>query len=202
MILLSTEIFAQYDGYKPLVDTAAFRQKFIAAAKEISTIKSDFTQEKNLSMLSEKIISKGKFWYKKTDMVRMEYISPYKYLLVINKNDVTITDGHKTSTVSAKSNKIFQQISRITVDCVKGTVFSNPDFKIKVFDSDLNYLIEMTPMTKGMKEFFSTINIIVNKNDYSVQTIDMRELSGDNTLISFQKRQLNAAISDEVFTVH
>ena len=51
---------AQPPGYTPVKDLARFKEQFTAIAKKTETIKSDFMQEKNLSMLSEKIISKGK----------------------------------------------------------------------------------------------------------------------------------------------
>jgi outer membrane lipoprotein-sorting protein len=202
LIIFSIDAFGQYPGYSPVKDTADFRVKFTSTARNISTIKSDFTQEKNMSMLSEKIISTGKFWFKRDDMVRMEYLAPYRYLLIINKNNVTMQDGQKTNKVSAKSNKLFQQISRITVDCVQGTVFTNPDFKIHVFESSANYLIEMTPVTKGLKDFFSAINIEISKKDYSVMRINMKEQSGDNTIMNFTNKQINTEIPDAVFVVH
>ena len=200
--LFSLNTTAQYQGYTTVKDTAAFRVKFMSTAKSINSIKSDFTQEKNMNILSEKITSKGKFWFKKEDRVRMEYISPYQYLLVINKNDVTMKDGQKTNKFSAKSNKLFQQISRLTVDCIQGTAFANPDFKIRIFENSSSFLIEMNPVTGGLKEYFSSINIEVSKRDYSVLSIDMREQGGDNTLMRFSNKELNSDIPDAVFVVH
>src|SRR4249920_3051842 len=74
----------QYIGYKLLTASNDFETKFAAASQKITTIKSDFVQEKELSMLSEKIISKGKFWFKKENAVRMEYTEPFQYLMIIN----------------------------------------------------------------------------------------------------------------------
>src|SRR6476620_6754715 len=81
---------AQYPGYTALVDLAKFKLEFSAAAQRTSIINSDFVQEKNLSMLSEKITSKGKFWFKKESQVRMEYTSPFQYLMIINKDKVFV----------------------------------------------------------------------------------------------------------------
>src|SRR5258705_1630236 len=122
---------AQHAGYTALTDTTTFRQQFAEASRKVNTIKSDFIQEKNLSMLSEKITSKGKFWFKKDNMVRMEYNQPFQYLMILNKNDIYIKDGQKENKISIKSNKLFQQINQIMVDCVKGSAFSNKDFSVK-----------------------------------------------------------------------
>ena len=120
---------AQYPGYSPVEDFVKFKMDFSVATGKIVSIKSDFMQEKNLSMISEKIISKGKFWFKKESKVRMEYTQPYQYIMVLNKDKVFIKDGQKENTVSTKSNKLFQQINKIMIDCMQGTAFNNTDFK-------------------------------------------------------------------------
>ncbi|MEO5996791.1 MAG: outer membrane lipoprotein carrier protein LolA [Chitinophagaceae bacterium] len=201
IIVASISSNAQYTGYRPLPDLTAFKNQFTAAAQKINSIKSDFQQEKNLSMLSEKIISKGKFWFKKDNLVRMEYNQPFQYLMIINKNNVFVKDGQKENTISTKSNKLFQQINKITVDCVQGTMLTNPDFKIRVFENNKAYLIEMTPSAKGLKEYFKNINVVVDKTDYSVIRIDMQELSGDNTIINFTNKELNVTIPDALFVI-
>ena len=124
---------AQYPGYKTVADAARFREILLSAAKSTQTIKSDFVQEKELSLLSEKIISKGKFWFKKDNRVRMEYQQPYQYLMIMNQNNIYIKDGQKENKISTKSNKLFQQINKIMVDCIQGTVLNNPEYKINVF---------------------------------------------------------------------
>ena len=202
LMLAGISSHAQYTGYRLLPDITTFKDQFTAAAKKINSIKSDFQQEKNLSMLSEKIISKGKFWFKKDNLVRMEYNQPFQYLMIINKNNVFVKDGQKENTISTKSNKLFQQINKITVDCVQGTMLTNPDFKIKVFENNKAYLIEMTPSAKGLKDYFKNIHVIIDKTDYSVIRIDMQELSGDNTIINFTNKELNVTIPDALFVIH
>ena len=192
---------AQYAGYNPIADPAKFKDQFAAASQKINSIKSDFVQEKNLSMLSEKITSKGKFNFKKSSMVRMEYTSPYQYLMIINKDKVYVKDGQKENKVSAKSNKIFQQINRIMIDCVQGTALSNPDFKTRVFEGKSSYLVEMVPVTKGLKDMFKSITVAVDKKDFSVNTLDMLENSGDNTNIRFINKELNANLADALFDI-
>jgi outer membrane lipoprotein-sorting protein len=193
---------AQYAGYKPLTGVEEFKKQFAQNAQKLSSIRSDFTQEKNLSMLSEKIVSKGKFWYKKDNLVRMEYTHPFRYLLIINKNNVFIKDGQKENKISTRSNKMFQQINQLMVDCVKGTALNSPDFKSRVFENSQSCLVELTPLSKGLKELFRNINIIIDKKSFTVNRIDMQEMSGDNTMINFVNKELNVIIADALFTLH
>jgi outer membrane lipoprotein-sorting protein len=190
---------AQHAGYTQLTDLSAFKAQFAATAQKTTSIKSDFVQEKNLSMIAEKINSKGKFWFKKDNMVRMEYTSPSKYLMIINKDNILVKDEQKENKINTKSNKLFQQINRIIVDCVQGTILSNPDFKVKVFENKGSYLVELSPLSKGIKDFFKSINISVDKKDNSVSNIDMEEPSGDNTTIHFLNKEINATLPDALF---
>jgi outer membrane lipoprotein-sorting protein len=190
---------AQHAGYTQLTDLSKFKQEFTATAQKTTSIKSDFVQEKNLSMLAEKINSKGKFWFKKDNMVRMEYTQPTKYLMIINKDNILVRDEQKENKINTKSNKLFQQINKIIVDCVQGSILSNPDFKVKVFENKGSYLVELSPLSKGIKDFFKSINISVDKKDNSVSNIDMEEPSGDNTTIHFINKEVNANLPDALF---
>lgn len=201
VLALGLSLKAQYPGYSPIPDLVKFKTEFAAATKKDLSIKSDFTQEKNLSMLSEKITSKGKFWFKKESRVRMEYNQPFQYLMILNKDKVFVKDGQKENKVSVKSNKLFQQINKIMIDCMQGTALNNPDFKTRVFENKNTSLVELTPVTQGLREFFKTITVVVDKKDYSVISIVMLELSGDNTIIRFTNKELNATIPDALFTI-
>jgi outer membrane lipoprotein-sorting protein len=203
MLLLVSGIVAkaQYPGYTAVADLPKFKASFAAAAQKTNSINADFTQDKNLSMLSEKITSKGNFWFKKDSRVRMEYTQPFKYLMILNKDKVYVKDGARESRVSTRSNKMFQQINKIMIDCMQGTMLDNADFKTRVFENKTNALVELTPVSKGMKEIFKSINVTVDKKDFSVTSIQMLELSGDNTIMRFTNKELNAAIPDTLFDI-
>lgn len=204
LVLISCVVSLQMQaqtGFKPVADMAPLKQQFAKAAQHTQSIHCDFVQEKNLSMLSDKIVSKGEFWFQKDNKVRMEYKQPSRYLLVINGKDIRIRDAQKESKVSGKSNKLFEQINKITIDCVRGTVLDNADFTTKATENAQYYRLELTPVNKVMREYFQTIVLLVDKQDYTVSKITMAELSGDDTTISFLHKQLNTNIPDAVFSV-
>lgn len=194
-------IQAQDKSFQELKDPTAFKTAFAAASAKMNSFRADFTQEKNLSLLSEKIKSAGKFSFKKENKVRMEYRQPFDYLLVINGNYVRIKDGQKSNTISVKSSKLFQKINQLTVDCVSGKVLSNTDFQSKIFESPQAFLVQLTPVSKELKDLFSSIQVYLDKKDYSVSRLNMVEKGGDNTLIVFSQKEINAAIGDDQFSV-
>ncbi|MGE7776917.1 LolA family protein [Chitinophaga sp. NPDC101104] len=204
MMLAATFIALQVaaqSGFRPVSDLDRFKQEFARTAQQTQSIKSDFVQEKHLSLLADKITSKGKFWFKKENRVRMEYASPTYYLMIINGKNVRIKDSRTDRSISTGGNKLFEQISRITADCVQGNVLNNKDFTAKVQENDKQYLLQLTPVAKGMKDFFSSIELLVDKKDLGVAKIVMHEASGDRTEMNFTKKELNAAIPDEMFAV-
>ena len=201
VLAASVTLQAQYPGYSPIPDPAKFKTDFATATKNAISIKSDFVQVKNLKMLSEKITSKGKFWFKKESQVRMEYNEPFQYLMILNKDKVFVKDGHKENKISVRSNKLFQQINKIMIDCMQGTTLDNPDFTTRVFENKNTALVELTPVIKNLQKLFKAIVVVVDKKDYSVISIEMLERSGDNTNIRFTNKELNATIPDALFTI-
>jgi len=112
-----------------------------------------------------------------------------------------VRDGEKQSQVNVRSNKLFQQVNRIMIDCVQGTILESKDFTSRVFENDENYLLELTPTSKALREFFQVINLTVRKADYVATSIEMNEPGGDKTTIFFVDRKLNTPIADAVFTL-
>ena len=57
----------------------------------------------------------------------------------------------------------------------------------------------MKPVKKELREYFNDISVSLDKKDLSVSKLDMMEPSGDNTVILFQNKEINATIPDAEF---
>jgi outer membrane lipoprotein-sorting protein len=192
---------AQYPGFAPSNHPEICRKSFADATASTESIQAAFTQEKTLTMLSEKMNSTGKFWYRKKDKLRMEYSHPYAYLIILNGGKIFVKEGQKENKFSANSSKIFQQVNRILIDCVSGNLLNNPDFQSTIYENNTSFLIEFHPLVKNLKELYKNINIVIDKKDFSATTVEMFEVSGDKTIIRFQNKELNATIPDSVFNI-
>lgn len=198
-LVLSNVVYSQTKDFKPVADVPAFKKKFSQELAKIKTIQSSFTQEKNLTVLQEKIVSEGKFSFAATDKVRIEYQKPFSYLMIINGNDVIIKDGQKETHSNASSNKLFKQINTILVDCVRGTILDNKDFSHQILENNKAYLLKMTPVSKTLKQFFKVIDLTIDKSDATVLSIDLIEPGGDNTRMTFTNKKLNEKLDDQLF---
>jgi outer membrane lipoprotein-sorting protein len=202
LCLISFSARAQYAGYTLLSDNAPFRAAFAAASKQTTSIRCDFVQEKNLSVLSEKITSRGKFFFRRENNIRMEYTQPFQYLMILANNHAYIRDGQKENSVSTGSSKLFKQINQLVIDCVRGTAVDNPDFSVRVFEGGQTYLIELTPVGKSLRELFQTVSVVLDKKDFTASRIRMLEPSGDNTVITFSNKEINTTLPDALFALH
>src|SRR5215211_6603835 len=73
LLCLGYGLHAQPKGFRPVANVPAFQQSLAKSTAALQTLQSDFVQTKHLSLLADKITSKGKFYYRKEDKVRIEY---------------------------------------------------------------------------------------------------------------------------------
>jgi outer membrane lipoprotein-sorting protein len=196
-----TSVVAQPAGFSAVKDLAAFKTRFSTESSKVLSITSDFKQEKELIALTEKITSTGKFWFKRTNKVRIDYQKPFVYRLIMNGEKILIKDDQQENRVNVKSNKLFQQVNKIMLDCIQGTILSSKDFSSIVYENDKSYLLAMTPNSKALKEFFETIYLSVDKKDYSVNSIEMKEPGGDRTVLTFTNKSLNQPVNEDIFAL-
>jgi outer membrane lipoprotein-sorting protein len=199
LCVLAVSSFAQPKGFTAVKNVASFEQSLSKANAAMQTISSDFTQIKNLSLLADKIKSKGKFYFKKEDKVRIEYTSPFTYLLVMNGTQVMVKDEQKTNKINTKNSKMMQSVNRVMMDCMRGTVLSNPDFKTTVYENGQSFLLSMAPVTAEMKKMFKQIDVYMNKKGYDVHKLSMVEQGGDYTDMDFTNTQHNVNLNDALF---
>jgi len=186
-------------GFKPVKDTILLKEKINRVSKETNSLESDFVQVKTLSMLSEKITSKGHFCFKKDNLLRWEYVSPYTYIIVINKEKVLIKDENKLKKYDMNSNKIFKEINDIMISCINGNILNSNKFKIAYSENDKGYRLELTPLAKGMKESLKKIYMYFDKAVTSVIKLEMVEATDDFTVIDFTNKKVNGDIPAEKF---
>ncbi len=192
---------AQPKGFKPVINLTQFQQSLQKATAGELSIQSDFVQTKHLSLLADKITSKGKFYYRKEDKVRIEYTTPFQYLVVMNGGQMMVKDEQKTSRINARSSKTMQSVNRIMLDCMRGTVFSNPDFKVTAYEGGSGYLLSLSPANDAIKKLFKQIDVYLTRSGYDVDKLSMVEQGGDFTEMSFSKTQHNLALNEALFKV-
>lgn len=194
--------FTQEEGFTKVVQSKEIETKLNNMANTLTTIESNFVQQKFMTYLSVTVESKGKFWFKKENKMRWEYTEPYKYIVIISDGKVIIDDGGKNSEFKVKGNKIFEQINEILVSSVKGNIMSDERFDVSLYQSTQYYMVKLLPKSPEIKDVITEMNMYFDKNGVSVSKIKMVEKSGDYTLINFVNKKINEPIPASVFTLN
>lgn len=188
-------------GFNPVSSSAPVQSALAASSRNTQSISSDFTQVKYMKMMNDKVSSKGRFYFKKEDRIRIEYTSPFQYLLVMNGGQIMVRDENKSNRINTRNSKTMQSVNRVMMDCMKGTVFGNKDFSVKAFETKGQYLLQLSPASTAMKGLFSRIDVYIEKGDNSVSKLVMTENGGDYTDMSFTNKKTNTSLPDALFSV-
>ncbi len=200
-VLLANTLLAQPKGYTAMIDTTTFSKKFNEKSKSITTNEADFTQEKYISVMTNKLLSKGKFYYKKTNLMRWENTEPNNHIIVLNNGKMIIKDKNKIKSYDASSNKLFKGLNDMMLTTASGNMLNSKDYLHSLFENEKFFLIELKPIQTSTKKYIKTIEVLVEKTDFTVFQIKMNEPSGDYTKILFFNKKLNLGIADSIFSL-
>jgi len=188
--------------YKTVEDTAKLIMKLNGMSNTILTLESEFIQEKHLSFLTETIITKGYFTFKKKNLIRWEYVEPFSYIIVIKENSLLIKDENKISSFDMSANKSLASLHQQLSDIFQGNIIKNKrDYSINYMENSNYYLVNLNPKSKTMKEYLNSIEIYFDKTDLTVSKIKINELLGDYSVIKFFNKKMNNFVADEKFAL-
>lgn len=188
-------------GFSDVVNTTSLQSSLANSAKSTQTISSDFSQVKHMKMMNDKVNSKGKFYFKREDKIRIEYTSPFQYLLVMSGGQIMVRDENKTNKINTRNSKTMQSVNKVMMDCMRGTVFGNKDFAVKAFENKTQYMMQLTPANSSMKSLFARIDVYIEKADNSVSKLVMNENGGDYTEMVFTNKKINTTLADALFSI-
>jgi len=192
---------AQEKKGNPVKDPVKLIEQVNLFSKTINTITADFSQEKEMSFMEEKVISTGKFYFQKEKMLRWEYTEPFKYAIILNGERIRIIDEGKIKDFDTGSNRMFLEITEVMTGMVNGTLLNSSKFTTTWYDVPDFYKAELVPTEKSLQDYLVQIELQINKQDYSVEELKMYERSGDYTQISFRNKKLNEIIPAEIFNL-
>ncbi len=176
------------------------RIKVVEKSKKTTSIISDFVQYKHLDFLSNDIKSSGNMVFKSPDLIKWEYVIPFKYSVVFKDDKLNINDDGVKSKIDLSSNKAFKSLNNLIIKSIKGDMFDDNKFEIAYFKNKRYYIVHFKPKDKKLGSFISEFVLSFDKKTLDVIEVKMIESSEDYTLIEFINQEFNKPISSEVFS--
>jgi outer membrane lipoprotein carrier protein len=176
--------------------------KINKAASSLKTMTCTFVQTKHLSMLNDKMVSKGSMRYKQSDKLRWEYTSPYQYLFIFNGTKVYVGNKSRKDVIDTGTNKVFKEVARIMMNTVTGKALSNSsDFTVDIASTATTYDVTLVPKKKDLKQLFTKIQLIFTKTNIMISEVNIFEKNGDSTNIELKNITPNSEVNESYFTI-
>lgn len=198
IVLLGCQLFAQnteLTGEKRTAVVSAIEK----AHKQMTSLSATFTQEKTSSMFTEKVIQRGKIFYKSPRQLRWEYTSP-KSMAIIFSNGKVLLKNEKGTTNNP--NKMLSEMGNMIMNTINGNLLQdNTNFQTKYYKNSKtgDYVVVLTPLNKRIKAYYKDITITLNAKTYLADKVVMNEVNGDSTAILFADKKTNGTLSDSLF---
>ncbi|MDR1129841.1 MAG: outer membrane lipoprotein carrier protein LolA [Prevotellaceae bacterium] len=201
-ILSCLSHYASAQEYAGVKDVETFMRQYKSVSQEIKTLEADFTQEKEIALLTNKLHSSGRMIFRNDNRLKIEYFKPNAFIFAMQGEKITIKDGERAaSSISTKSSRLFEQISQITMHAINGRIFDSKGFSSNILEDGDSYLIVLVPKSGGIREYYRELNLHIAKKTFLMEKMTMKETSGDKTVMNFKNIRTNNAVSDEVFVV-
>jgi outer membrane lipoprotein carrier protein len=172
------------------------------SAHSIRTLQCKFEQTKELSIMDDKMVSKGTMAFARPGNLSWHYTSPYDYNFIIANDKVHIGKGKSHKSIDLKSSQTFQGIAKMIAGSVTGKCLTQTkDFDVKIRANERVYVAHLTPKDKHFKKMFTTIRLTYNRANRTMDSVEMTEANGDVTSIVFKEIKQNQPLGENVFNL-
>jgi outer membrane lipoprotein-sorting protein len=209
IILLSLVLVVQYSAAQNVPsllsanESAAFSKLLAQVASKTESISSDFSQEKSIPMLKNKIVSQGVFVYKRDDKIAFLYKSPFDYQMIINGNKLRMVSGGSDRTMDLKNNPVMGEVRTLISASFLGTLSERDrSYTTEYYSSNKKVIVAVTPLSSQLLSIIKKITITFDSQNAQIERLLIEEGSGGYTEYIFTNLKKNILLSDEIFRVN
>ena len=176
-------------------------ERIAKAASMVSTIASEFRQERHLSMLKEPSVATGRFSFQKPEKLRWEIMTPEPFGFFINGNVAKQWKGKGgiPEAFDLRDNPVLKLI----VEQI--TAWTKADFKAIEKQYSITILREnpvtlrLTPRSSGERKYIRHIQISFETETLHPNRVEIAEQGGDVTIIQFFDMKINTTLDISLF---
>ncbi len=140
------------------------------ALNQIHSMECDFQQEREVSVLTEKGISRGKLYYIKDQVLLWQYNMPDHSGFLMQKEKITILDRTGNAIPDSGPGGLFGNIGRIILMGMSGDL-----------------------------RLFTGLDLFFSKENYMIQTVVVHEAYGDKTTVRLGNYRINKPLDSSLF---
>jgi outer membrane lipoprotein-sorting protein len=200
-LLLSTGFGVARGESPPVAGSAALFSSLERTAGGVSTLSSDFVQEKHLSMFKTVLISKGHFYFGKPDRLRWELTEPVASGFVLKGENGRRWHERTGRTESFRISE--EPVMKLVSDQL--FAWARADFNWLGREYRISVLTEapaalrLEPRSAATAGFLHHLLINFSADGRYVKSVEVHEKDGDFTRIRFVNTRVNKPLQAELF---
>ncbi len=188
--------------YQKLSSLDSWMDRFKTTAAQVRSLQAGFVQSKYVTMLEEKIVSGGTFYFRQPDQISLHYRTPVPYQVVIAGRKMRVVSSGKSESYDLKDNTLTGEMQATLSACMSGNLSGLMNrYNIQVFSGGSLYKIEVTVKPGAQSYGISSVEVILDAKDFSMTKMVIRETSGDYTEYEFSAKKANIPLADSVFAL-
>jgi outer membrane lipoprotein carrier protein len=189
---------------KDRAEMTAFLGSLGRKVADFKTLKTDFTQEKEMALFKDKLVLRGRIYLEKPNKVAWHVDAPLRYSILITDKMIRQwdEDTNQVQEISLSRNPVFQNVLN------QLTVWFSGDYSSLIETNAVRIVrqdpltIEFLPLEKNItKKVVQGITLTFRDDRKYLQSIRIKEVSGDVTTILFSNTLLNAPLDSSDFEV-
>lgn len=191
-------------GVVAQAQTSALLQAFTQELKEknvhTSTIRSNFTQTRSMSILANDVVKSGVFYFVQPDKMLLSFRDG-DYIKMSEGWFETKTGGNISKT-NISSNPMLKSLNTTLSACMVGDFEQlTRGFDVRVAKETKEWVVTMIPMRGKAISKVSQIELRFDRGDMSLNIMKLVEKSGDYTKYTFSNKSFNKPIEANLFNI-
>jgi len=167
----------------------------------IQSMKSDFVQEKHLSIFTDAAIAKGALFFLRPDNVRFEIREPFQSVLIARHNAVAkyeFVDG-KWVKLNLGAPYVVLMVTGQIATWLQGRFRDKSDIYELSAIAGAHTVVILTPRNEQIKKHIAAIELGLSEEKNRVNSVTIRESGGDYTHMTFSNQERDISLPDRTF---
>lgn len=158
----------------------------------------DFQQEREVSVLMEKGISRGTLSYIRDRALLWQYSMPDRSGFLLRGNEISILDARGQPVPDPGAGGLFRHIGNIILSGLSGDILEETEAFTPRFVTSEDYIhVTLIPRQRDLKRLFKDLELFFRKEDHMIQTVVINEVSGDKTNVRMGNIRVNVPIDEK-----
>ncbi len=178
--------------------------KFDETQASTRTLTASFTERKEIALLKEPVVSKGRFYYTKPDDVLWQYTEPDPRYFLISKNELLSYFPLKKKAEKVSIALYHDRLLKVlAIGQPSKNLMKYYDLRLEERENPVpdTHLLVLEPRKRTVKKRIQEIRLWVSRDRSLPVRMQYREPDGDTTTISFEDVRFNPEIASSVYRI-